>query len=415
MSYERVDSENTDIPESVRRERRIRKANEERPLRPEEVSEAYETGNFNKLADRYEELGYDTLAKQYRNKVKKKNKHSKVIKAILSFITPIGLVALIFLIGNIKQINGNLISTNVGYSRETEAEADDTIESKQESETEPSIWVTTTRVKVRTEPNTNCNVLEILAEGAEVNYIKDANESWAVIDYKGQEAYVSKNYIKELTNNEVYNSEEIPETSVVETIQETEESLEIADNKENSVTSIETQSYGTNILESLQYASDDVSSALNIDCDLRSVPDMIELIKYPDKYIGKLCYVYGFAAGIQDLGNVSEQYGNNLTGGNEIHVVRVILDIVKMKKHYLAFDTLMKADDIREFNMMINNTDGGRLVYGCLGRVYTTNQDNCFFIYGASDIYKREPEEYDSYTYCKKALGMIDDEHNIYE
>lgn len=407
MSYEEVDSENTDIPESVRRERRIRKANEENPIRIDEVIEAYKPKEFNKLADRYDELGYDGLAKHYRRKDKEEKKRK-----------PNGCFAVITCVFLILYVLSNFVSIEFDdtYNSSNSTVETTDIESKTEpeTETEPSIWVTTTRVKVRTEPNTNCDVLGVLDAGVQIDYTGDANEEWVTIDYNGQEAYVYKKYIQELINNEVYNSEEIPETSVVETLQETEESLEIADNKENSVTSIETQSYGTNILESLQYASDDVSSALNVDYDLRSVPDMIELIKYPDKYIGKLCYVYGFAAGLQDLGNVSEQYGNNLTGGNEIHVVRIILDIVNMKKHYLAFDTLMRAADIREFNMRINNPDGGRLIYGCLGRVYTTDQDNCFFINGASDIYKRKPEQYDSYTYLKNS-GWIDEDHNIYE
>jgi len=189
-----IDSENTDIPESVRQERKIRKANEENPLRVEEVLEAYDKNEFNHLADRYEELGYEVLAKQYRNKNKNVHKRN-IINVIIPYLSFIVLAAFI-VIGARNYERDKASSLNETYV-ETQVETEPVID-----EPEVSKWVTTTSLKVRTQPNTNCDVLEILAEGAEVNYMGDANEDWAVIDYKGQEAYVSKKYIREVESLE---------------------------------------------------------------------------------------------------------------------------------------------------------------------------------------------------------------------
>ncbi len=250
MHYNEVDSENTDIPESVRQERRIRKANEERPLRPEEVSEAYETGNFNKLADRYEELGYASLAKQYRNKNKEesKKKSNKLLKFCILFIITF-IIALfsiymyseykvsiieiaissllisfvlymsffsehvhiliiikhcLVFIGSILIIGCIFISVIACFvdikipvnKVQQESVQEVTQETEVETEAELSIWITTTRVKVRTEPNVNCTVLGVLDAGVQVDYKGDANADWIIINYNGQEAYVAKQYIE---------------------------------------------------------------------------------------------------------------------------------------------------------------------------------------------------------------------------
>ena len=174
MSYEEVDSENTDIPESVRRERRIRKANEENPMRIDEVIEAYKPKEFNKLADRYDELGYDGLAKHYRRKDKEEKKRK-----------PNGCFVVIACVSLILYVLSNLVSIEFDdtYNSSNSTVETTDIESKTEpeTETEPSMWVTTTRVKVRTEPNTNCDVLGVLDAGVQVDYTGDANEEWVFI------------------------------------------------------------------------------------------------------------------------------------------------------------------------------------------------------------------------------------------
>ncbi|MDO5834572.1 MAG: SH3 domain-containing protein [Lachnospiraceae bacterium] len=58
-----------------------------------------------------------------------------------------------------------------------------------------SVYVTTTGVKVRTEPNTDCRVLAVLDAGTQVIF-KGSTNGWANIDYKGQNAYVKSDFIK---------------------------------------------------------------------------------------------------------------------------------------------------------------------------------------------------------------------------
>lgn len=71
----------------------------------------------------------------------------------------------------------------------------------QEAETEPqaadgsAYVVTGTGVNVRTEPSTSGRVLVQLSAGDTVEYVKRYNSDWTVINYEGQEAYISSQYI----------------------------------------------------------------------------------------------------------------------------------------------------------------------------------------------------------------------------
>lgn len=53
-----------------------------------------------------------------------------------------------------------------------------------------------TKVNVRTEPSTDSRILAQLASGTEVEYVKRYNNEWTVINYEGQEAYVSSQYLE---------------------------------------------------------------------------------------------------------------------------------------------------------------------------------------------------------------------------
>lgn len=69
----------------------------------------------------------------------------------------------------------------------------------------PKRWITTDGVRVRTKPSTeNSEVLDVLDPGTEVRYKSDYNEEWAIINFNGQDAYISKRYLR---------SEELPTTA----------------------------------------------------------------------------------------------------------------------------------------------------------------------------------------------------------
>lgn len=56
---------------------------------------------------------------------------------------------------------------------------------------------TTTRVNLRVEPNTDCEVITILAEGTQLELLGE-EDGWAVVEYQGRTGYVSANYIEEV-------------------------------------------------------------------------------------------------------------------------------------------------------------------------------------------------------------------------
>ena len=60
----------------------------------------------------------------------------------------------------------------------------------------PDVWVTIDYVNVRKEPNTDCDRWGVLDPDTVVEYIEDYDETWAKINYQGNEGYVSKEYIK---------------------------------------------------------------------------------------------------------------------------------------------------------------------------------------------------------------------------
>lgn len=122
---------------------------------------------------------------------------------ILKFAIPIACVVLLIIL--IKIILGGSDKSTVETTaarRETVVESTAAVEAEtpeetvSETEASSSIWVTTTGVKVRTEPNTDCQVLEVLDAGVQVTYKGDANDEWIIIDYDGRDAYVSKQFVQ---------------------------------------------------------------------------------------------------------------------------------------------------------------------------------------------------------------------------
>lgn len=58
-----------------------------------------------------------------------------------------------------------------------------------------AIYMTTTGVKVRTEPNTDCRVLAVLDAGTQVSYKGEA-DGWINIDYNGESAYIKSDFVQ---------------------------------------------------------------------------------------------------------------------------------------------------------------------------------------------------------------------------
>lgn len=125
---------------------------------------------------------------------------------IMKFLIPITCLILLLILVNIIR-NGSSKTTIETTAAATEAVIESTAapldtvpETTAAPETSPvsSVWVTTTGVKVRTEPNTNCEVLEVLDAGVQVTYKGSPNDEWIMIDYNGRDAYVSKQFVQEV-------------------------------------------------------------------------------------------------------------------------------------------------------------------------------------------------------------------------
>ncbi len=74
-------------------------------------------------------------------------------------------------------------------------------EPETEPETEPLAEIYRIKgnsVNVRTEPSTDCRILAQLSNGTEVTFVKRYSNDWTVINYDGQEAYVSSQFIEKV-------------------------------------------------------------------------------------------------------------------------------------------------------------------------------------------------------------------------
>ena len=68
-------------------------------------------------------------------------------------------------------------------------------ETTEEETAAPVVYRTTDVLNVRSGPSTNDERIGKLDAGASIEVIGDYDETWAIIIYKGQEAYVSKDYL----------------------------------------------------------------------------------------------------------------------------------------------------------------------------------------------------------------------------
>lgn len=116
----------------------------------------------------------------------------KIALAVLCIILVI-LIVRAFAFPKKKAVQTTAAVTTVAETAEsTEAES-----SSIEETTEAAMaYFVTTGVRVRTKPSTDAEVLTVLDSGTEIKYKSDYNDQWVVIDYNGQDAYVSKQYVR---------------------------------------------------------------------------------------------------------------------------------------------------------------------------------------------------------------------------
>ena len=114
---------------------------------------------------------------------------------ILKFVVPIVLV--IILIVLIRVLTPKKPATEETSAPVITTEAAETTapETEPESTASGSSYKTTTTLNVRKEPSTDADRIGKLDPGASVEYLRDHDDTWAVIKYNGQEAYVAKEFL----------------------------------------------------------------------------------------------------------------------------------------------------------------------------------------------------------------------------
>lgn len=116
----------------------------------------------------------------------------KIALAVLCIILVI-LIVRAFAFPKKKAVQTTAAVTTVAETAEsTEAESS----SIEETTEAAKAYFVTTGVRVRTKPSTDAEVLTVLDSGTEIKYKSDYNDQWVVIDYNGQDAYVSKQYVR---------------------------------------------------------------------------------------------------------------------------------------------------------------------------------------------------------------------------
>ena len=117
----------------------------------------------------------------------------KIALAVLCILLVILIVRAFAFPKKKKAVETTAAVTTVAETAEsTEAESS----SIEETTEAVKAYFVTTGVRVRTKPSTDAEVLTVLDSGTEIKYKSDYNDQWVVIDYNGQDAYVSKQYVR---------------------------------------------------------------------------------------------------------------------------------------------------------------------------------------------------------------------------
>ena len=128
---------------------------------------------------------------------KKREKNSLNSADLLKLLIPAALILIlicVIIIFTPKKTPTNE-TTEAPQTTEETTKAPQTTEAPTETSTEAVVYKTTTTLNVRKGPSTDSDRIGKLDPGVTVNYTGDYDDSWAIIQYNGQEAYVSKEYL----------------------------------------------------------------------------------------------------------------------------------------------------------------------------------------------------------------------------
>ena len=139
---------------------------------------------------------------------KKKRKRVSPAYYVLRFLVPLLAVILLILViralmpskGDGKKETTAPATEAVTTIAPTEEQTPEPTEPPTEPEETGGIYVITgSAVNVRKEPSKDARILAQLSKGTTVDYVKRYSNEWAVINYDGQEAYVSSQFLEKQT------------------------------------------------------------------------------------------------------------------------------------------------------------------------------------------------------------------------
>ena len=113
----------------------------------------------------------------------------------LKFVVPIVLVIILIVLIRVLTPKKPATEETSRTSDHNGNSRDHSPETEPESTASGSSYKTTTTLNVRKEPSTDADRIGKLDPGASVEYLRDHDDTWAVIKYNGQEAYVAKEFL----------------------------------------------------------------------------------------------------------------------------------------------------------------------------------------------------------------------------
>mgnify|MGYP002507986202 FL=1 len=139
-----------------------------------------------------------SAANQPNRSRKKREKNGLNSSDLLKLLIPAALILVlicVIIMFTPKKTPTNETTEAPQTTAETTEALQTTAEVPTETSSEAVVYKTTTTLNVRKGPSTDTDRIGKLDPGVTVNYTGDYDDSWAIIQYNGQEAYVSKEYL----------------------------------------------------------------------------------------------------------------------------------------------------------------------------------------------------------------------------
>lgn len=138
-----------------------------------------------------------SIRKKVRPLTKRPRRKATDLNNLIKLSIPILLVILLIVI--LKYCSKLTTKETLAPTSTAETVVEETTVSNESTEaaTEATTtYVTTSNLRVRSAPSTEGTIITTLNAGTEIEFVKNYNDEWAIINYNGAQAYVSANYIK---------------------------------------------------------------------------------------------------------------------------------------------------------------------------------------------------------------------------